>query len=209
MYEPPPFREGERAVQHALIRAHPLGLLITAGPGGLMANPVPFLIETGPDGADRLRAHLARANPQWRELEAVAECLVAFQGPEAYVTPGWYATKRETGRVVPTWNYATVQVRGRPRVTDDPAWLGRQIADLTALQEAPRPEPWAVSDAPPDFVGAQVRGIVGVEIAVTQITGKWKMSQNRPEADRAGVVAGLQAAGIEAVAALVAARSRP
>lgn len=205
MYQPPHFREEGRAVLAALVRAHPLGLLVTAGPGGLMANPVPFLLYAeGEHGV--LRAHLARANPQWRELEAVEDCLVVFQGPEAYVTPSWYATKRETGRVVPTWNYATVQARGRPRSISDAGWLRRQVDDLTAAREGGRPEPWAVSDAPEPFVAAQLRAIVGVEIVLTEVAGKWKMSQNRAAEDRAGVARGLAAEGLAAVAALVAER---
>jgi transcriptional regulator len=161
MYQPPHFREDRVEVQHALIRAHPLGLLITAGPGGLMANPIPFLID--PDASERgtLRCHLARANAQWRELTAVEECLVVFQGPQDYVTPSWYATKRETGKVVPTWNYATVHAWGRPQVIDDEAWLRRQIEDLTRSREHVRTAPWTVDDAPLEFVSAQLKGIIG------------------------------------------------
>ncbi|TXM72589.1 FMN-binding negative transcriptional regulator [Methylobacterium sp. WL103] len=212
MYQPPHFREDDLGAQHALIRAHPLGLLVTAGPGGPMANPIPFLIDGQASERGTLRAHLARANPHWRELAQVAECLVVFQGPQGYVTPSWYATKRETGKVVPTWNYATVHARGRPRVIEDAAWLRRQIADLTDLREAGRPEPWAVDDAPRAFTDAQLKGIVGIEIPVAQIVGKWKVSQNRPAADRDGVVAGFRAAGdgdgmAEEMAALVQARS--
>lgn len=203
MYQPPHFREDRLELQHGLIRAHPLGLLVTAGPGGLMANPVPFLVEPGA-GAGTLRAHVARANGQWHELGSVAECLVVFQGPQDYVTPSWYATKRETGKVVPTWNYATVHAWGLPRVIDDPAWLARQIRDLTRMMEDVRTRPWAVEDAPMEFIDAQVRGIVGIEIPISRIEGKWKMSQNRSEADRVGVVSGLRADGLDAVADLVA-----
>ena len=176
MYQPPHFREDRIEVQHTLIRAHPLGLLITAGPAGLIANLFPFLLD--PDGAAKgtLRLHMARANPQWRELEAIEECLVVFQGPQDYVTPSWYATKRETGKVVPTWNYATVHAWGRPRVMKDDAWLRKQIEDLTASREAQRAEPWAVGDAPDDFVAMQMRAIVGIEIPILKIEGKWKMS---------------------------------
>ncbi|MGH1572652.1 FMN-binding negative transcriptional regulator [Methylobacterium sp. P31] len=208
MYQPPHFREDSRTAQHALIRAYPLGLLVTGGLGGLTANPIPFLLdEAGEHGL--LRAHLARANPQWRALAAAEECLVVFQGPQGYVTPGWYASKREHGRVVPTWNYATVHAWGRPRVIEDVDWLRRQIADLTALRETPRAEPWAVTDAPEPFVAAQVRALVGVEIPITRIEGKWKMSQNRPEADRTGVIAGFRAEGETVLAGLVAERSEP
>ncbi|ACA20852.1 FMN-binding negative transcriptional regulator [Methylobacterium sp. 4-46] len=209
MYQPPHFREDRLGVQHDLIRAHPLGLLVTAGPGGLMANPIPFLIDGQASERGTLRAHLARANPQWRDLGAVAECLVVFQGPQDYVTPSWYETKRETGKVVPTWNYATVHAWGAPRVIEEAGWLRRQIEDLTRLREAGRPAPWAVGDAPEPFIAAQIRGIVGIEIPITRIEGKWKMSQNRPEADRAGVLAGYRAMGGEgaAMAAAVAERN--
>jgi transcriptional regulator len=211
MYQPPAFREDRIEVQHELIRAHPLGLLITAGPGGLIANPFPFLLD--PEGSEKgtLRLHIARANPQWRELEAVDECLVVFQGPQDYVTPSWYATKRETGKVVPTWNYATVHAWGRPHVMNDDAWLRRQIEDLTRSRESDRAEPWKVDDAPAEFVTAQMRGIVGVEIVISRIEGKWKMSQNRPPADRLGVIVGFREAGEagEAIADLVAERGAP
>jgi transcriptional regulator len=208
MYQPPAFREDRLEVQHALIRAHPLGLLISAGPGGLMANLLPFLVDSDKGGHGTLRVHMARANPQWREFEALEECLVVFQGPQDYVTPSWYATKRETGKVVPTWNYATVHAWGRPRVMTDDVWLRRQIEVLTRSREAPRPAPWAVGDAPADFVAMQMKAIVGIEIPIGRIEGKWKMSQNRPEPDRAGVVEGFLAQGEtgEALAALVAER---
>jgi transcriptional regulator len=192
MYEPPHFRTDDAAAQAALIRACPLGLLVSSGAGGLMANSVPFLLDEGAGGERVLRAHLARANPHWRDLDGLPECLVVFQGPDRYVTPSWYATKRETGKVVPTWNYATVQARGRPRVIEDEAWLRRQIDDLTRMQEAGRDAPWSVADAPPAFTAAQIRGIVDIEIPIARLTGKWKVSQNRPVADRAGVARGLE-----------------
>jgi transcriptional regulator len=190
MYQPPAFRENRPEVMHGLIRTHPLGLLICAV-GGLQANLVPFLLdaEAGPHGT--LRTHVARANPQWRALAGAEECLAVFQGPQAYVTPGWYETKRQTGRVVPTWNFAVVQCRGRPRVIEDADWLRAQATALTETHEAQRAQPWAVSDAPEEFVAAQLRGIVGVEIPILRMEGKWKASQNRPEADRAGVAEGL------------------
>src|SRR5687768_6719767 len=156
MYQPPHFREDRIEVQHDLIRRHPLGLLFTAGPGGLTANHIPFLVYSGESELGVLRAHLARGNPQWRELSAVEECLVVFQGPQSYVTPSWYATKRETSKVVPTWNYVTVQAWGQPRVIEDAAWLRRQLDDLTASQEHRRAPPWAVSDAPEPFVASQI-----------------------------------------------------
>lgn len=206
MYQPPHFRDDTRTAQHGLIRTYPLGLLITGGADGLIANLIPFLLdETGAHGT--LRAHLARANPQWQALAEAQDCLVVFQGPQGYVTPDWYASKREHGRVVPTWNYATVHVWGRARVIEDADWLRRQIADLTALRETPRAAPWAVDDAPAPFVAAQMRAIVGIEIPISRIEGKWKMSQNRSEADRAGVIAGMRADGEAALAEIVAERS--
>jgi transcriptional regulator len=191
MYQPPHFREDDLAVQHALIRAHPLGLLITAGASGLMANSIPFHLDADASTKGTLRLHVARANPQWRDLEAGAEPLVVFQGADSYVTPSWYETKRETGKVVPTWNYAMVQVKGAARVIDDADWLMAQITALTTQHEGLREKPWAVGDAPDAFIRAQMRGIVGIEIEISSIEGKWKVSQNRPVADREGVAAGL------------------
>jgi transcriptional regulator len=194
MYQPPHFREDDLAVQHALIRAHPLGLLITAGPGGPNANALPFHLipEGSPKGV--LQVHMSRANGQWKEIAAGVPVLVVFQGENAYITPSWYATKRETGKVVPTWNYAIVQVRGTAKVIDDAGWLRTQIEALTGEHEGPRPKPWGVDDAPDAFVDAQIKGIIGVEIEITDIEGKWKVSQNRPKADIAEVVEGLGAA---------------
>jgi transcriptional regulator len=208
MYQLPSFREDRLDIQHALIRAHPLGLLISAGPGGLVANPLPFLIDSDRSEHGTLRVHMARANPQWRELETLDECLVVFQGPHDYVSPSWYATKRETGKVVPTWNYAAVHVWGRPRVINDGAWLRRQLDDLTLNREGLRPAPWKVDDAPSDYVVAQMKGIVGVEIVIFRIEGKWKMSQNRPMEDRIGVHAGFREQGEsgKAIASLIAER---
>jgi transcriptional regulator len=191
MYQPPSFREDRLAVQHDLVRAHPLGALVSAGEGGLVANHVPMSLDAGASALGTLRCHLSRANPQWRDLATGAEALVIFQGPQAYVTPSWYETKRETHKVVPTWNYAVVQASGPLQIIEDPDWLARQIGALTALQESVRPEPWSVEDAPAPFIAAQLKGIVGIEIPITRIEGKWKVSQNRPEADRIGVAEGL------------------
>ena len=194
MYQPPHHVESDLKVLHALIRAHPLGLLVSSGADGPVANPLPFLLDTdiGPHG--RLRAHLAKANAQWRLIadNPDATVLVVFQGVDNYITPSWYETKRETGKVVPTWNYAIVQARGRARIVEDAAWLAGQIAELTASQEARRAEPWQVSDAPETFIASQIKGIVGLEIEIAEISGKWKVSQNRPVADRVGVAEGLE-----------------
>jgi transcriptional regulator len=137
---------------------------------------------------------MSRANGQWKEIAAGAPVLVVFQGENAYITPSWYATKRETGKVVPTWNYAVVQVRGTAKVIDDAGWLRTQIEALTGEHEGPRPAPWSVGDAPDAFVAAQLKGIIGVEIEITDIEGKWKVSQNRPKQDIAEVAEGLGAA---------------
>ena len=205
MYEPPHFVEADRDTLHALIRDNPLGLLISATPEGPVADPVPFMLDAdiGPHG--RLRAHVARANQHWRIIadNPRSPVLIVFQGPDVYVTPSWYETKRETGKVVPTWNYVTVQVRGTARAIEDQAWLARQIAALTADREGMRAEPWAVSDAPEAYIRAQMKGIVGLEIEIAAITGKWKVSQNRPMGDRIGVVHGLEADGAGDAAGLV------
>lgn len=198
MYQPPHFVETRLDVLHALIRAHPLGMLISSGPDGILANPLPFLLDAEYAPHGRLRVHMARANPQWRQLadNPEASVLIVFQGVDTYVTPSWYETKRETGKVVPTWNYAMVQVRGRVRVMDDAAWLAEQVSELTDTHEVLRPAPWAVTDAPEAFVQVQLRAIVGLEIEISEISGKWKVSQNRPVADRVGVAEGLVAEGL-------------
>ncbi len=206
MYQPTHFREDRLEVQHGLIQEHPLGLLITAGTGGLMANPLPFALAPSASKRGTLRAHLARANPQVRELAAASDCLAVFQGPQEYVTPSWYATKQETGKVVPTWNYATVHAWGRPRLIEDATWLLRQLHEFMQHQEQPRSTPWEVGDAPGSFITAQLKGIVGLEIEIDRLEGKWKVSQNRPKKDRRGVLAGFREKGREAesMAALVA-----
>jgi transcriptional regulator len=210
MYQPPHFREDRLDVQHRLIITHSLGLLITAGPGGLQANNIPFLIDPAASERGTLRAHLARANPQIAELAAVTECLIVFQGPQHYISPSLYPTKQETGKVVPTWNYITVHAWGAPRVIDDAGWIHGQVDDLTRHKESTRAAPWQVSDAPDAFVNAQLKGIIGLEIPIERIEGKWKVSQNRPAVDQAGVVAGLQSEDGDAkvIAAEVLERSK-
>jgi transcriptional regulator len=195
MYQPPHFREDDLAVQHALIRAQPLGLLISTGAQGPVANAVPFHLDptSGPKG--RLQLHVARANSQWQDIRDGAPVLAVFQGVHSYVTPSWYQTKRQTEKVVPTWNYAIVQVKGPARVIDDPAWIRAQIEALTRGQEDHRTEPWKVGDAPDQFIASQIKGIIGIEIDIAAIDGKWKVSQNRSAADRQGVIEGLTASG--------------
>lgn len=197
MYTPSHFDETRPEPLQQLLREHPLGLLITHGPQGLDANPVPFLYDAQPEGAGVLTAHVARANPVWKEA-AGSEVLVAFQGPQAYVSPNWYPSKAENGKAVPTWNYIVVQARGRLVVRDDLEWLRRLVTRLTQRHESTQPVPWQVSDAPADYLDAMLRGIVGIEIPLTSLRGKWKMSQNHPAANREGVARGLRTQGAEA-----------
>lgn len=191
MYLPKLFEETRVEVLHDLIRAHPLGALVTLTAGGLEANHIPFEVDTDPGPFGTLRGHVARANPVWREASAGTEALVIFHGPGAYISPAWYPTKAETGRVVPTWNYAVVHAYGVPRFIEDRAWLRGFVERLTTRHEAGRREPWKVTDAPADFIDTQVGAIVGLEIPLARLIGKWKVSQNRPPPDRAGVVEGL------------------
>ena len=196
MYLPKHFEETRPETLHELIRTHPLGLLVTLNEAGLQANNVPFVLDPDPAGGlGILRAHVARANPLWREARTDVEAMVVFQGPQAYVSPGWYPSKAEHGKVVPTWNYVTVQARGTLRAIDDADWVRAFVTRLTTRHEAVQAKPWAVTDAPPDFVDTMVRAIVGIEIPLTALTGKWTVSQNRSAADRAGVVDALRAAG--------------
>jgi len=188
-----------------LLRQHGAADLVTSTADGLVATLLPFIYdEPAADGdRGRLLGHVARNNDQWR-LPALGEALVIVRGPDAYVSPSWYATKREHGRVVPTWNYVTAHVYGRLVVHDDPDWVETLVRQLTAKHEGHQAEPWSVDDAPPQYVAGQLRAIVGVEVEVTRVEAKWKLSQNRPEADQEGVLVGLDAepgAGSHAVAA--------
>ncbi len=198
MYLPAYFEEKRPEVLNELLRTHPLGLLITAdATGALSANSVPFMLEADPAGGPGiLRAHVARANPLWREARGDAESLVVFQGPQAYVSPGFYPSKAEHGKVVPTWNYVMAQGRGRLRAVEEAPWLHALVTRLTDRHEAARAQPWAVSDAPDDYIATMLRAIVGIEIVLTSWVGKWKVSQNRSAADRDGVARGLADAGI-------------
>jgi transcriptional regulator len=198
MYLPAHFEEKRPEVLHALLRDHPLGLLVTQDAGfHLAANTVPFVLDADPAGGPGiLRAHVARANPLWREARGDGDSLVVFQGPQAYISPGFYPSKAEHGKVVPTWNYVMVQARGRLRAVDDAPWLRAFVTRLTERHEATRDAPWAVSDAPDEFVATMLRAIVGIEIVLSSFVGKWKVSQNRSAADRDGVARGLRAAGV-------------
>ena len=192
MYLPSHFEETRAEVLRQLIRSHPLGALVTFGADGLNANHIPFEIDPEPAPFGTLRAHVARANPVWRETSKEVEPLVIFQGPQIYITPSWYQTKKETGKVVPTFNYIVVHAYGAMRVIEDGDWLRAFVGRLTARFEAARAQPWAVGDAPDEFISMQLRAIVGIEITLSRLIGKWKASQNRPAADRKGVVAGLR-----------------
>lgn len=208
MYTPPAFRIDDRQRLVATIRDAGLATLVTATAEGLMATPLPLLLDEteGPHGT--LYGHLARANPQGRLPAIGGEALAMFTGPDAYVTPAFYATKQETGRVVPTWNYVAVHAYGPLEVFDDPGRLLEVVRRLTERHETGREAPWSVADAPEDFIRAQLRGIVGLRLQISRIEGKCKASQNRPAADRDGVAAGLAASDRPAdreMAALVAA----
>jgi transcriptional regulator len=203
MYIPPAFNEPRLDIQHALMRAHPLALLITSGEAGPVASPLPFtLLQPSGDGLGILQSHCSRANTHWQTLDG-AEALVVFQGVDTYITPSWYESKQEHGKVVPTWNYAIVQARGTVRVIQDTEWLRAHVSRLTDEHESPRPEAWQVTDAPDAYIDALLKGIVGIEIPIRQIDGKWKVSQNRVPADRRSVAEGAAAAGHVAMADMV------
>ncbi|HYL81048.1 MAG TPA: FMN-binding negative transcriptional regulator [Candidatus Acidoferrum sp.] len=195
MYVPPLFGETRTDVLHQMIREHPLAALVTLGSDGLDANHLPFELDAEPAPLGTLRAHVARGNPVWRDFSQAVESLVVFQGPAAYITPSWYQTKRETGKVVPTYNYIVVHAHGPVRIVEDPGWLRGLVGRLTNRFEAARAEPWKITDAPADFLEKQLQAIVGIEIPITKLVGKWKVSQNRPPVDRDGVVRGLRESG--------------
>ncbi len=197
MYLPAHFEEKRTAVLHALMRAHPLATLVTLGGSGLDANHVPVetLAEPPPHGL--IRGHVARANPVWRQYRADSEALAIFQGPQAYISPNFYPSKQETGEVVPTWNYAVVHARGTLRFVQDTAWLRAFVERLTVEHEKSREAPWGVEDAPPPYIAKMLSMIVGFEFSIASLTGKWKLSQNHPAANRRGVVKGLRAAAGE------------
>jgi len=220
MYQVAAFREERIEVMHALIRAHPLAMLVTNTGGALEADHLPLLIDPLPSPQGTLRGHVARANPLWRQVHGAGheagretryetEALVVFQGPQVYVTPSWYPEKRATGKVVPTWNYAVVHARGPLLIRDDRDWLRDLVSRLTRQQEADLPQPWGINDAPADYIERMLGAIVGIEIPIRCIEGKWKVSQNRTDADRAGVVDGLTQQAdpqAQAMAALVSER---
>lgn len=211
MYIPKQFEEPRVEVLHELIRAYPLAALVTHSPSGLNANHIPLHFSESPAPNGTLHGHIARANPLMGEIAEGIEALAIFHGPNSYITPSWYATKKETGKVVPTWNYAVVHAYGVLRVVDNASWLRAQLNALTDHSEASFPEPWSVSDAPPDHVEKIMTSIVGVEMVITKFLGKWKVSQNQPAQNQASVISGLRASGLpdsEVMAALVEAGAK-
>jgi transcriptional regulator len=203
VYVPPLFKEDRIDVLHAAIRRTGLATLVTLTADGLIASHVPMLLDAEPAPYGTLLGHVARPNPQARGAMAGVQALAIFQGPEAYITPSWYATKRKDGKVVPTWNYVAIHAYGPVEFFDAPDRLLAIVTRLTERQESVRAEPWAVSDAPTDYVAGMLKGIVGFALPIARLEGKWKMSQNRPAEDRAGVVAGLEDDGRQDVAELI------
>lgn len=191
MYTPSQFAETRLEVLHSLMRRKPLATLVTLTPEGLVANSIPLYLRVDGSPWGTLAGHVARGNPLWRDTDTATQVLAIFQGPDAYISPSWYATKQEHGKVVPTWNYAVVQARGPLRVIDEPAWIRAQLLDLTHQQEAAFAQPWTVDDAPRDYTDKLLAALVGIEIPISQLTGKWKVSQNQPPANQVGVVQGL------------------
>jgi transcriptional regulator len=204
MYVPPHFAETRPEVLHRVIRQYPFATLVTLGSEGLTANHLPMEIDPDPAPFGTLLGHVARANPVWRDFAAEQGALAIFQGPQAYVSPSWYPTKRQTGKVVPTWNYVVVHASGPLKVIDDPAWLRAFVERLTNRHEGSRTEPWRVTDAPADYVAQLVRAIVGIELPIARLTGKWKLSQNRSRADQQGVAESLNETGRAEAIALAA-----
>ena len=202
MHNPKHFAESRVEVMRDLIRRHPLAVVVTLTAGGLDANHIPLEIDPEPAPYGTLRGHVARANPVWRDFSPEMQALAVFRGADTYVTPSWYQTKRESGKVVPTWNYAVVHAHGPLRVIDDREWLRAFVAKLTARHEAKRADPWKVTDAPADYIYTMLRAIVGIEIPIARLEGKWKVSQNRTASDRRGVVEGLSAEDGDAAAAM-------
>jgi transcriptional regulator len=209
MYRPAHFQENDPATLAEFVDAHPLAVLVAASPTGLVANHIPLLRLQEPGGRTLLRGHVARGNDFWKITPAESPVLAIFGGPDRYISPAWYPTKAETGEVVPTWNYLVVHAHGRITFTQDAIWLRTLVEALTDRHEGPRPRPWKVSDAPSGYLDHMLRAIVGFEIVVERLEGKFKASQNRTERERAGATAGLLADGVpEGVVAQIV-RSKP
>lgn len=191
MFQPPVFREDDPETLYQLMRAAPFATLITQSDGALNADHIPLILDRDAQGRLRLRGHLAAANPLCKKSETQMSALVTFQGTQNYISPGWYESKAQHGKVVPTWNYAVVHARGELQLIQDPAWLLDCVRDLTDQHEEKQPQPWQVSDAPEAFVKAQLRAITGVEIIVSSLEGKLKISQNKSIEDRRSVAKAL------------------
>ena len=191
MYVPPHFKEDRLPVLHDAIRRSRIATLVTLSSAGLIASHVPMLLDPAPTPYGTLRGHVARANAQWRDGLSEVQALAIFMGPEAYISPAWYATKPADGKVVPTWNYVAIHAYGAVEFFDDPARLLALVTALTETHEGRRAAPWAVSDAPSDYIAARLKGIVGFDLPIARLEGKWKMSQNQPAANRTGVAEGL------------------
>ena len=209
MYVPKHFAEDRVPVLHESMRSIAFATLVTLGSEGMEASHVPMLIDPEPAPFGTLRGHIARGNPQWKRVAAGSQALAIFLGPDAYITPNWFPTKRETGKVVPTWNYIAIHAAGPVRFFDDRAPLLDIVTRLTATHEGNRAQPWAVTDAPADYVDGMLKAIVGFELPIAKLEGKWKLSQNKSESDIAGVRNGLAAAPGENAAALAAAMPEP
>jgi transcriptional regulator len=195
MYNPDAFRETRPEMLEAIIAAHPLATLVTLGSNGLEATHLPLLYYPAEGSLGALRGHVARANPQWQQFSTEAEALAIFSGPQHYVSPAWYPSRREHAKVVPTWNYVVVHARGKLALHPEAEWLLENVSALTEAQEWGIPNPWRVAEAPPDFIGNSLRAIVGIELKLTSLEGKWKVSQNRTMPEREGVIAGLEGLG--------------
>jgi len=202
MYQPKAHEETDLQVMQDLIQAFPFGCVVTTNEHGLSANHIPFLIDTHRGNHGTLRGHIARANPLSTMIAATTEAPIIFQGPDAYISPTWYPSKHETGKAVPTWNYVAVHAHGLITIKDDPVWVRQMVSDLTDLQEGTQKLPWKLSDAPEEYIDKMMTAIVGIEIPITRLEGKWKVSQNRTEADRLGVAAGLQSRNTESTRAI-------
>jgi transcriptional regulator len=191
MYIPRANSETRTPVIHKLIEEQPFASLITMGTAGLVASHIPIVLERDNTPLGRLKCHLSRANQQWREFSPDVEALAIFSGPQHYITPTWYPEKQASGKVVPTWNYVVVHAYGHLRVIEDAQWLMTHLHSLTTIHEAASPVPWKIEDAPADYIASQIKGIVGLEMVIDRLEGKWKVSQNRSEQDRNGVANGL------------------
>jgi transcriptional regulator len=192
LYLPSYFKESRIDVLHALMRERPLATLVTSIDSGLVANHIPVETRTEPAPHGLIRGHIARANPLWKEYRPGSEAMAIFQGPQVYISPSFYPSKRETGEVVPTWDYAVVHAHGTLHFVQDTEWLKSLVVGLTNAHEAPRQAPWKVDDAPPPYIEKMLSLIVGFEFSIVSLTGKWKLSQNHPAANRQGVVQGLR-----------------